>query len=75
MANKLFESLKGGQNPTATLQCLNTPSFWQQVDHMRRIVADPRAEVQRLIESGQMSQQEFEQMGRFASQMLGMRHK
>jgi hypothetical protein len=74
MANKLFESLNNNA-PAASPQNLNTPSFWGQVEQMQRTVQNPQAVVEQLLSSGQMSRQEFEQMGRLASQMLGVRPK
>lgn len=75
MANKLFESLKGRSTtlmPTvAPILNLNTPSFWNQVEQMKRSIPNPRAEVEKLLQSGQMTQSEFEQIAQVANQMMG----
>ena len=75
MANKLFQSLGGGRNPSvgAAPQNLNTPSFWNQVEQMKKAIPNPQAEVQKLLETGQMSQAEFEQISQVANQMMGKR--
>lgn len=75
MANKLFESLRGKQSPAPAMvpQNLNTPSFWNQVEQMKKTIPNPQAEVQRLLASGEMSQAEFQQISQIANQMMGNR--
>ena len=75
MANKLFESLRGGRVPAPAMvpQNFNTPSFWNQVEQMKRTIPNPQAEVQRLLQSGEMSKSEFEQIAQVANQMIGRR--
>lgn len=75
MANKLFESLRGKQPPAPAIvpQNLNTPSFWNRVEQMKRTIPNPQAEVQKLLASGEMSQSEFEQIAHVANQMMGRR--
>ncbi len=77
MANKLFESLRGRQSPAPAMvpQNLNTPSFWNQVEQMKKAIPNPQAEVQRLLQTGEMSQSEFEQIAQVANQMMGKRPK
>ena len=53
----------------------------QQVNHMQKLVEDarklkqtmqnPRAEVERLLQSGQMSQSQFNQFSQIAQQIVG----
>ena len=53
----------------------------QQTSHMQQLVADarklkqtmqnPRAEVERLLQSGQMSQSQFNQFSQIAQQIVG----
>ena len=53
----------------------------QQVNHMQQLVEDarklkqtmqnPRAEVERLLQSGQMSQSQFNQFSQIAQQIVG----
>lgn len=78
MANKLFESLGGGRASAAmtndaVVQKLNTPTFWNQVDQMKRSIANPQAQVQELLASGQMSQAEFQHLSGLANMMMGKR--
>ena len=57
----------------------------QQVNPMQQLVADamqlkktmqnPRAEVERLLQSGAMSQQDFNRFGQMANQIMGMNRK
>ena len=54
----------------------------QQTNPMQQLVADarklrqamqnPRAEVERLLQSGAMSQQDFNRFGQMANQIMGM---
>ena len=54
---------------------------WQQVNPMQQLVEDarklkqtmqnPRAEVERLLQSGQMSQSQFNQFSQIAQQIVG----
>ena len=61
MANPLFNQLqpKNGLN-----------GFKQQVMNLKNTVQNPRDEVQRLLNSGQMSQEQFNQLSQMAQQML-----
>ena len=64
MANPLFDQFGG-----------------QQVNPMQQLVADamqlkktmqnPRAEVERLLQTGQMSQQKFNELSKIAQQIVG----
>lgn len=63
MANPLFTALGGANNPMTQL-----------ANEVNRIKAtfegDPRAEVHRLINSGQMSQAQFNQFSQIANQVI-----
>lgn len=70
MANPLFNML-GGNQPM-----INDGGFSQfiaQVKQMQQTFqGDPRAEVQRLLNSGQMTQQQFNQFSQMANQVMQM---
>lgn len=70
MANPLFNML-GGNQPM-----INDGGFAQfiaQVKQMQQTFqGDPRAEVQRLLNSGQMTQQQFNQFSQMANQVMQM---
>ena len=66
MANALFNAL-GGQpvNPLANLM--------EQVKQMQKTFnGNPKAEVERLIQTGQMSQEQFNQFSQIANQVMQM---
>ena len=70
MSNPLFNVL-GGNKPM-----LNDGGFSQlivQVKQMQQTFqGDPRAEVQRLLNTGQMTQQQFNQLSQMASQVVSL---
>lgn len=64
MPNALFNAL-GNNNPFANLI--------QQAKQMQQTFkGDPKAEVERLIRSGQMSQDQFNQYSQIANQIMQM---
>ncbi len=66
MANALFNAL-GGQsiNPLANLM--------EQAKQMQKTFkGNPKAEVERLIQTGQMSQEQFNQFSQIANQVMQM---
>ena len=64
MANALFNAL-GNNNPFANLI--------QQAKQMQQTFkGDPKLEVERLIKSGQMSQDQFNQYSQIANQIMQM---
>ena len=68
MANPLFEAL----NRTATAPQI--PDIMAQVREIQRTFrGDPKTEVERLINSGAMTREQFEQLGRVANQILGIK--
>lgn len=70
MANPLFEALGGAP---ASSGCVG--DVMRQLEQMKKTFrGDPRMEVQKLINSGQMTQAQFNQLGQMANQILrGMR--
>ena len=64
MANPLFFALGGQQmNPMAQLVA--------DARKLRQTMQNPRAEVERLMQTGQMSQAQFNQYAQIAQQIVG----
>ena len=64
MANPLFNALGGQQmNPMAQLVA--------DARKLRQTMQNPRAEVERLMQTGQMSQAQFNQYAQIANQLVG----
>ena len=64
MANNLYQSLNGQQtNPMAQLVA--------DARKLRQTMQNPRAEVERLVQTGQMSQSQFNQLSQIAQQIVG----
>ena len=64
MANPLFNALGGQQmNPMNQLVA--------DARKLRQTMQNPRAEVERLVQTGQMSQQQFNQFSQIAQQIVG----
>lgn len=64
MANNLFNALNGQQmNPMAQLVA--------DARKLRQTMQNPRAEVERLLQTGQMSQAQFNQFSQIAQQIVG----
>ena len=66
-ANPLFNALNGGQQPANN----GFPNFMADFQRLQQTVKNPRQEVERLLQSGAMSQQDFNRFGQIANQMLG----
>lgn len=64
MANNLFNALNGQQ--TNPMQQLVTDAR-----KLRQTMQNPRAEVERLLQTGQMSQAQFNQFSQIAQQIVG----
>ena len=65
MANNLYEAV--GKNAANT----GFSQFIQEVKNLQRTFkGDPRQEVQRLLNSGQLSQAQFNQYAQMASQIM-----
>ena len=64
MANSLFNALNGQQNnPVQQLVA--------DARKLRQTMQNPRAEVERLVQTGQMSQQDFNRYSKIAQQIVG----
>lgn len=64
MANPLFNALNGQQtNPIQQLVA--------DARKLRQTMQNPRAEVERLVQTGQMSQEQFNQFSQIAQQIVG----
>ena len=64
MANSLFNALNGQQtNPMQQLIA--------DARKLRQTMHNPRAEVERLVQTGQMSQEQFNQFSQIAQQIVG----
>ena len=69
MPNPIYDQFGGQQNNN---------SFSAFMDDFRRLqqtVKNPRQEVERLLQSGAMSQQDFNRFGQMANQIMGMNRK
>ena len=69
--NPLFNVLNGGQQPTNN----GFSNFMNEFQRLQQTVKNPRQEVERLLQSGAMSQQDFNRFGQMANQIIGMTHK
>ena len=64
MANPLFNALNGQQtNPMQQLVA--------DARKLRQTMQNPRAEVERLVQTGQMSQEQFNHFSQIAQQIVG----
>ena len=70
MANPLFNQMGGGQMPGPMGQAQQMMNAFQQVK--ANFKGDPQQEVQRLLNSGQMSQQQYNHLTQMAQQMSRM---
>ena len=63
--NSVFNALNGGQqvNPMAHLVA--------DARRLKHTMQNPRAEVERLLQTGQMSQDQFNQFAKIAQQIVG----
>lgn len=67
--NPLFNALNGGQHPANN----GFPNFMDDFQRLQQTVKNPRQEVERLLQSGAMSQQTFNSLAQQANQILGGR--
>ena len=64
MANNLFNALNGQQtNPMSQLIT--------EARRLKQTMQNPRAEVERLLQTGQMSKEQFNQFSQIAQQIVG----
>lgn len=67
MANPFFDALGGGNTPVGRFQ-----QMMQQFNQFRAsFQGDPKAEVEKLLQSGKMSQQQLNQLQEMAKQFQG----
>ena len=69
--NQLFNALNGGQQPANN----GFSNFMNDFQRLQQAVKNPRQEVERLLQSGAMSQQDFNRFGQMANQIMGMNRK
>ena len=70
MPNPLFDQMGGNQMPGPMGQMQQMMNAFQQFK--ANFKGDPQQEVQRLLNSGQMSQQQYNQLTQMAQQMTRM---
>ena len=66
MANPLFQALGGGQMPGPMGQFQNMVQQFRQFQ--QTFQGDPKAEVEKLVQSGRISQQQLNQLQQMAAQ-------
>ena len=66
MANPLFGQFGNNQNNPMS-------QFMSQFKRLQQTIKDPQKEVENLLKSGQMTQQQFNQLSQMASQLMGKR--
>ena len=64
MANPLFGQFGGNQNNPMS-------QFMDELKRLQQTVANPRKVVEDLLQSGKMTQQQFNQLSQMANQMTG----
>ena len=69
--NQLFNAMNGGRH-TANNGFSN---FMADFQRLQQTVKNPRQEVERLLQSGAMSQQDFNRFGQMANQIMRMTRK
>lgn len=69
--NPLFNALNGGQQTSNN----GFPDFMNEFQRLQQTVKNPKQEVERLLQSGAMSQQDFNRFGQMANQIIGMTRK
>ena len=66
MANPIYDQFGGQQNNN------NFSAFMNDFRRLQQTVKNPKQEVERLLQSGAMSQQDFNRFGQMANQIMGM---
>ena len=69
MANPIYDQFGGQQNNNGF------SAFMNDFRRLQQTVKNPRQEVERLLQSGAMSQQDFNRFGKMANQIIGMNRK
>lgn len=70
MANPLFGQFGGQQTANNGFS-----NFMSEFQRLQQTVKNPRAEVERLLNTGAMSQQDFNRLGQMANQLMGSHRK
>lgn len=71
MSNPLFNALGGGRQPQLPAQLGNFQQFAQKFRQFRaNYQGNPQQEVQRMLQSGQLSQQQLDQVQGLARQFM-----
>ena len=70
MANPLYGQFGGKQSTDNGM-----PNFMADFQRLQQTIKNPRQEVERLLQSGAMSQQDFNRFGQMANQIMGMTRK
>ena len=65
MATPLFNALNGQKSNNGF------SDFMSEFQRLQQTVKNPRQEVERLLQSGAMSQSDFNKLGQMANQMMG----
>lgn len=69
MPNPIYDQFGGQQNNNGF------SAFMNDFRRLQQTVKNPRQEVERLLQSGAMSQQDFNRFGQMANQIIGMTSK
>ena len=69
MTNPIYDQFGGQQNNNGF------SAFMNDFRRLQQTVKNPRQEVERLLQSGAMSQQDFNRFGQMANQIIGMTSK
>ena len=70
MANSLFNALNGQLTVNNGFS-----NFMCEFQRLQQTVKNPKQEVERLLQAGAMSQQDFNRLGQMANQMMGRKYK
>ena len=66
MANQLFRALNGNNMQSAN----HMQQLFSDVQRLKQTVQNPRAEVERLLKTGQMSQSQFDALAQEANRIM-----
>ena len=69
MPNPIYDQFGGQQNNNGF------SAFMNDFRRLQQTVKNPKQEVERLLQSGAMSQQDFNRFGQMANQIIGMTNK
>ena len=69
MPNPIYDQFGGQQNNNGF------SAFMNDFRRLQQTVKNPRQEVERLLQSGAMSQQDFNRFGQMANQIMGIASK